>query len=84
MDIMQQDRFGNDSTYQTNRYTLSGNDNFSYSIGATYTEPLYTFKPKPEPEDSTQQARGPFGNRIGAVTAVSLTAPIDGLICSSI
>jgi hypothetical protein len=57
------DRFGNDSTYQTNRYTLSDNNNFNYSIGATYTEPLYTFKPKPEPEDTTQRARGPFGNR---------------------
>ena len=59
----QLDRFGNDSTYQTNRYTLSGNDNFSYSLGATYTEPLYTFKPKPQPEDTLPQARGPFGNR---------------------
>ena len=57
------DRFGNDSTYQTNRYTLSANNNFSYSLGATYTEPLYTFKPKPEPEDTMPQARGPFGNR---------------------
>ena len=61
--FQQLDRFGNDSTYQTNRYTLSSNNNFSYSLGATYTEPLYTFKPKPEPEDTTQQARGPFGNR---------------------
>ena len=60
----QKDRFGNDSTYQTNRYTLSANNNFNYSIGATYTEPLYTFKAKPEPQDTTQrQARGPFGNR---------------------
>jgi hypothetical protein len=62
----QKDRYGNDSTYQTNRYTLSGSDNFSYSIGATYTEPLYTFKPKPEPQDSTAtpgRGRGPFGNR---------------------
>jgi len=59
----QKDQYGNDSTYQTNRYTLSGNDNFSYSIGATYTEPLYTFKPKPQPEDTVPQARGPFGNR---------------------
>ncbi len=57
------DVFGNDSTYQTNRYTLSDNNNFSYSLGATYTEPLYTFKPKPQPEDTVPQARGPFGNR---------------------
>ena len=61
----QKDQFGNDSTYQTNRYTVSPNDNFSYSLGATYTEPLYIFKPKPEPEDTTQtqRGRGPFGNR---------------------
>ena len=59
----QQDRFGNDSTYQTNRYTLSANDNYSYSLGATYTEPLFTFKPKPQPADTaaTSQQRGPFG-----------------------
>ena len=56
------DQYGNDSTYQTNRYTLSPSDNFSYSLGATYTEPLLTFKPKVEPADSTRQ-RGPFGNR---------------------
>ena len=54
------DQFGNDSAYQTNRYTVSPSDNFSYSLGATYTEPLYTFKPKPQPED-TVQVRGPFG-----------------------
>ena len=59
----QLDQYGNDSTYQTNRYTLSGNDNFNYSLGVTYTEPLYTFKPKPEPQDTMPQARGPFGNR---------------------
>ena len=52
--------FGNDSTYQTNRYTLSNSDNFSYSLGLTYTEPLYLFKPKPSPMDSLV-ARGPFG-----------------------
>ena len=61
------DRFGNDSTYQTNRYTLSPSDNFSYSLGATYTEPLLTFTPKPEPEDTVSggspAGRGPFGNR---------------------
>ena len=60
----QKDRFGNDSTYQTNRYTLSPSDNFSYQLGFTYTEPLYNFKPKPQPVDSMQpQQRGPFGNR---------------------
>jgi len=65
----QKNRFGNDSTYQTNRYTSSTSDNFSYSLGATYTEPLYIFKPKPEPEDTTQQqqkrGQGPFGGRKG-------------------
>ena len=56
------DRYGNDSTYQTNRYTRSTNDNFSYSLGATYTEPLYIFPKKATPEDTLQQqARGPFG-----------------------
>ena len=54
------DQFDNDSAYQTNRYTVSPSDNFSYSLGATYTEPLYIFKPKPQPED-TVQVRGPFG-----------------------
>ena len=58
---------GKDSTYQTNRYTLSDNNNFSYSIGATYTEPLLTFKPKPNPADSVSggspagRGNGPFG-----------------------
>ncbi|MDE6688724.1 MAG: outer membrane beta-barrel protein [Prevotella sp.] len=52
-----QDRFGNDSTYQTNRYTMSTSDNISYSIGATYTEPLYLFPVKPVEPDSV---RGPF------------------------
>ena len=35
-----QDMFGNDSTYQTNRYNVSPSDNVSYSLRATYTEPL--------------------------------------------
>ncbi len=57
----QPDRFGNDSTYQTNRYTLSGNNNFSFSLGATYTEPLYLFKPKPVEADTTANANAnPF------------------------
>ena len=56
------DRFGNDSTYQTNRYTNSKNDNFSLSLGVTYTEPLYIFPKKVTPEDTLQQqGRGPFG-----------------------
>jgi hypothetical protein len=57
----QADRFGNDSTYQTNRYTLSPSDNFSWSLGVTYTEPVYRFKPKPEPVDTTTQQQGRFG-----------------------
>jgi hypothetical protein len=55
-------RLGNDSTYQTNRYSESPSDNLSYSAGITYTEPLITFTPKPSPSDSLQQhRRGPFG-----------------------
>ena len=46
---------GDDSTYQTNRYTNSSSRNFSYSLGATYTEPLIIFPPKPV--DSLEQAR---------------------------
>ena len=56
----QQDRFGNDSTYQTNRYTFSPNDNLSYTLGVTYTEPLLLFKQKPATEEEPQ-GRGPFG-----------------------
>ena len=60
---------GQDSIYQTNRYTRSTNDNFSYSIGATYTEPLLSFQPKPAPQDTVsgnsdvRRKRGPFGDR---------------------
>ena len=57
----QKNQLGQDSTYQTNRYTTSPSDNLSFSIGVTYTEPLINFKPKPEPEDTTLQGRGPFG-----------------------
>lgn len=56
------DQYGNDSTYQTNRFTVSPSNNFSYSLGATYTEPLIIFKPQPE---DTIQGRGPFGRRQG-------------------
>ena len=47
-----QNQMGNDSTYQTNRYSVSPNNNFNYNVGITYTEPLYIFKPKPEPVDT--------------------------------
>ncbi len=57
----QKDRSGNDSTYQTNRYTRSASDNFSFSAGVTYTEPLYMFPKKETPEDTLQQQQGPFG-----------------------
>lgn len=36
-----QDRFGNDSTYQTNRYNVTPTKNFSYSLKATYSEPIF-------------------------------------------
>ena len=53
-------QLGEDSTYQTNRYTESPSNNISFSAGVTYTEPLYLFKMKPQPEDSIRQpfARG--------------------------
>ena len=66
----QQDRFGNDSTYQTNRYTSSVSDNFNYSVGITYTEPLWTFKAPPStPEGATKDstsARNTTGGPSGA------------------
>lgn len=34
------DRFGNDSTYQTNRHNVTPSNNWSYSLQATYTEPI--------------------------------------------
>ena len=59
------DRFDNDSTYQTNRYTTSNSKNYGFSLGATYIEPIYMFKKKETPKDTVQQQRqrGPFGNR---------------------
>lgn len=53
---------GNDSVYQTNRYTLSASDGFNFSIGGSYTEPLVIFPVTLEPED-TVRSRGPFGRR---------------------
>ena len=56
---------GEDSTYQTNRYTSSANDQLSYSLGLTYTEPLLLFKTRQEPQNPDNpempQMRGPFG-----------------------
>ena len=52
------DRFGNDSTYQTNRYTATPSNSFNYSIGATYTEPLIVFKPKPDTTAVENEGRG--------------------------
>ena len=34
------DQLGNDSTYQTNRYSVTPNKNWNYSLRATYSEPL--------------------------------------------
>ena len=57
---------GTDSTYQTNRYTASTSDNFSYTAGITYTEPLYLFKVTPTAStDTTARQRGPFGRGRG-------------------
>ena len=59
--FQQQDSHGNDSTYQTNRYTRSNGNQLNYSLGITYTEPLLLFKPRPTEGDEQQQRRGPFG-----------------------
>ena len=65
------DRFGRDSTYQTNRYTTAASDNFSYTLGVAYTEPLLTFTPKPSATDTlsgssaARRSRGPSGRRGG-------------------
>ena len=62
----QKDQSGNDSTYQTNRYTLSPSDNFSWSLGVTYTEPLYIFKSKPaQQEGRSGRGYGGFGGGRG-------------------
>ena len=65
----QKDKQGNDSTYQTNRYTSSANKQLSYSLGVTYTEPLLLFKTSRETEASGMpgmpEMRGPFGGRGG-------------------
>ena len=35
------DQYGNDSTYQTNRYSLTPSKNWNYTLQATYSEPLW-------------------------------------------
>ncbi len=35
------DSYGNDSTYQTNRYTLTPSKKWNYTLQATYSEPLW-------------------------------------------
>ena len=57
-----QDQYGNDSTYQTNRYTLSPSLNFSYSIGGTYTEPLWT-PPQAQANASASRSSSRGGRR---------------------
>ena len=62
------DRWGNDSTYQTNRYTTSPTDNFNYSLGITYTEPLYVFhrkevKPDDDDDERPMSMQGNRGRR---------------------
>ncbi len=69
-----QDSAGNDSTYQTNRYTVSPNNNFNYNVGLTYSEPLFIFKPKTEAVDTLATAsnlpqENTRGNRGGGNSA---------------
>ena len=69
----QKNHLGEDSTYQTNRYTVSPNDNLSYSLGITYTEPLVTWRTerranaaedsRPAASPQREGGRGPFGGR---------------------
>ena len=66
---------GDDSTYQTNRYTNSASHSFSYSLGATYSEPIFIFPPKPVDslEQSRQTAsRGRGGGRSGGTQGLFL------------
>lgn len=60
------DIYGNDSTYQTNRYTVSPSKNFSFNIGVTYTEPLLLFKTKPaETQNEGDDGMSGFGQQGG-------------------
>ena len=57
---------GNDSTYQTNRYSKSPSNNFSVTTGFSYTEPLLIFQPKPRQEDSETGGNSFGGRRMGS------------------
>lgn len=62
----QKTQTGEDSTYQTNRYTTSADHQLSYSFGITYTEPLLLFRSQQEQSTAGMpQMRGPFGGRGG-------------------
>ncbi len=62
----QKTQTGEDSTYQTNRYTTSADHQLSYSLGITYTEPLLLFRSQQEQSAAGMpQMRGPFGGRGG-------------------
>jgi len=77
--FQQRDSHGNDSTYQTNRYTRSDGNQLSYSVGVTYTEPLLLFKKKEEnrptgPSGPTPGPSGPTPNPSLAGRGVDSTA----------
>ncbi|MCR5817846.1 MAG: outer membrane beta-barrel protein [Prevotella sp.] len=57
-------RFGNDSTYQTNRYTTSASNSSGFSVGITYTEPLWVVPP-PAVDSTRVQASQQRGGRGG-------------------
>ena len=57
-------RFGNDSTYQTNRYTTSASNSSGFSVGITYTEPLWV-APPPAVDSTRVQASQQRGGRGG-------------------
>ena len=57
-------RFGNDSTYQTNRYTTSASNSSGFSVGITYTEPLWV-APPPAVDSTHVQASQQRGGRGG-------------------
>jgi len=59
----EKNKFGNDSTYQTNRYSDSPSDNFNYSLGVTYTEPLMLFSTRPVAGEENPRMPSSMGRR---------------------